>query len=93
MQPQVLNKYLTTPSRLPKVYIGRGSPYGNPFRIGVDGTREEVIAKYESYLMQNPELIRKVKENLRGKDLECFCAPKPCHGDILIKIANEGVAP
>ena len=38
------------------VYIGRGSMWGNPFRIGPDGTRIEVIKKYEKYLSINTEL-------------------------------------
>jgi hypothetical protein len=29
------------------VYIGRGSPLGNPYIIGKDGDRAEVIKKYE----------------------------------------------
>ena len=48
-----------------------------------------MINKYEEYLMRNTELLAKVKANLRGKDLVCFCAPKRCHGDVLLKIANE----
>ena len=71
------------------VYIGRPSIWGNPFEIGRDGTREEVIAKYESYVLDKPELMRAL-ENLKGKVLGCWCAPKPCHGDVLVKLANQG---
>ena len=73
------------------VYIGRGrgSIWGNPFVIGKDGTREEVIEKYRNWIHQNPELMAKAKQRLRGKDLACFCAPQACHGDILLRIANE----
>jgi hypothetical protein len=71
------------------IYIGRPSPYGNPFEIGVHGTREEVIKKFEEYLMSNHRLIKLVKENLKDKILGCWCAPKACHGDVLIRIANE----
>ena len=35
------------------VYIGRGSPFGNPFKIGIDGTRLEVIEKYKHHLAVN----------------------------------------
>ena len=70
------------------VYIGRGSPYGNPFIIGKDGNREEVIKKFESYILNNTALCDQVKRELTGKDLLCFCSPKPCHGDILIKICE-----
>jgi hypothetical protein len=29
-----------------------------------------------------------IKRELKGKDLICFCAPKPCHADVLLEIAN-----
>lgn len=86
--PKVHNKYHKTAGR-DAVYIGRGSPYGNPFVIGKDGDRDDVCNKYEQMLNNNPALVSKVKKELRGKDLVCFCAPKRCHGDILLKIANE----
>jgi hypothetical protein len=70
------------------VYIGRPSKWGNPFRIGKDGTRMEVISKYEKYVRSNQKMLAEVEE-LRGKTLGCFCAPKPCHGDVLIKILHE----
>ncbi|MFF2053745.1 DUF4326 domain-containing protein [Leifsonia sp. NPDC058194] len=64
------------------VYIGRGSIWGNPFVIGRDGDRAEVIRKYEAYLASRPELIARLPE-LRGKRIGCFCAPQACHGDVL----------
>ncbi len=72
------------------VYIGRGSKWGNPFKIGKDGNREEVIAKYEKYIMNSPYLIISLKE-LKNKTLGCFCKPLPCHGDILIKLVNSNI--
>lgn len=85
--PRVLNKHKVG---IPEgaVYIGRPSRWGNPFEIGRDGTRDEVIALYEQYIMATDELRRKVIHQLRGKDLVCFCAPKACHGDVLLRIAN-----
>lgn len=70
------------------VYIGRGSIWGNPFRIGDDGTREEVIQLYMDYLLRKPELIVRIGD-LRGKVLGCFCCPLACHGDILAHLANR----
>ena len=70
------------------VYIGRGSKWGNPFVIGRDGDRDDVIDLYYDYLMDTPELLSATKTELRGKDLVCFCKPKACHGDILLRIAN-----
>jgi len=75
-------------SRIPfDVYIGRPSEWGNPFEIGVDGSREEVIAKYETWFLQQPRLLAKVSE-LKGKTLACWCAPLACHGDVLAKYAE-----
>ena len=69
------------------VYIGRGSKWGNPFRIGPDGDRAAVIAKYERWLAQQPHRCR-ARDDGRGRDLVCFCAPRPCHGDLLLRLAN-----
>ena len=69
------------------VYIGRGSKWGNPFRIGPDGDRAAVIAKYELWLADQRRLLRSLDE-LRGRDLVCFCAPAACHGDLLLRLAN-----
>ena len=75
------------------VYIGRPSPWGNPFAVGKDGTREEVIARYIGHLQQNPELVDRIRVELAGKDLVCWCAPAACHGDILLGIAAGGPVP
>ena len=71
-----------------EVYIGRPSIWGNPFIIGRDGSREEVIAKYEDWVTSNEELINKL-EFLRGKALVCYCKPKACHGDVLARLADN----
>lgn len=68
------------------VYIGRGSPFGNPFIIGKDGTREEVIEKYKSYFLykirNDIEFKIRLRE-LKSKVLGCHCKPKACHGDVI----------
>lgn len=69
------------------IYIGRPSSWGNPFTIGRDGTREEVIEKFRQSL--TPEMIQRCKKELKGKVLGCWCAPKACHGDVLAKIADQ----
>jgi hypothetical protein len=71
------------------IYIGRPSKFGNPFVIGEDGSRSEVISRFEKYLLANPSLMAAVKKELSGKDLVCFCSPQKCHGDILLRYANE----
>ena len=70
------------------VYIGRGSKWGNPFRIGRDGTRKEVIQMYEKWLRRNKKLMNDIGE-LEDKILGCFCKPLPCHGDVLVKLVME----
>lgn len=70
------------------IYIGRGSKYGNPFVIGKDGDRAEVIQKYRAYLNEHPELIAAAKRELRNKRLGCFCWPLACHGQILAEVVN-----
>ncbi len=76
------------------IYIGRGSPLGNPFIIGKDGNRTEVCRKYKEYFYEQvgiddspvrlelDRLIHLVKsgENIK---LGCFCAPLECHGDTI----------
>lgn len=68
------------------VYIGRPSKWGNPFVIGKDGTRDDVIRKYEIWLQQQPHLMAALPE-LRGKTLVCWCKPAACHGDVLARWA------
>lgn len=75
------------------VYIGRparglpGSKWANPFRIGRDGDRAEVIAKYEAWVRTRPDLMAALSE-LEGKILGCWCAPEACHGDVLVRLAD-----
>ena len=67
-------------------YIGRPSVYGNPFMIGRDGSREEVIAKYRTYFygrVASDSWFKNEVDKLRGKNLGCYCAPCACHGDII----------
>jgi hypothetical protein len=83
---RVLNKYKDKISS-DAVYIGRGSKWGNPFVIDKDGGRIDVCDKYELWFCDQPELMASLDE-LKGKDLVCFCAPKKCHGDFLLRLAN-----
>ena len=73
------------------VYIGRPSKWGNPFVVGRDGTRAEVIARYERWLASQPELLAALPV-LAGKTLGCWCAPAPCHGEVLARLAAEAAA-
>lgn len=82
-KPKVLNKH-TDPITVGAVYIGRGSPYGNPYIRGEHGTRKQVIELFEKNVLPDLDVSA-----LRGCDLVCFCAPKPCHGDSILNKANS----
>jgi len=91
MSTRVVNKYKEPYD----VYIGRGSVWGNPFTHLVGptkaefhvATREEAVARYRQYILERPDLLRRLPE-LVGKRLGCFCAPKSCHGDVLVELVN-----
>lgn len=70
------------------VYIGRPSKWGNPFVIGRDGTRAQVIEKYRAFVLSSAPMLAALPE-LHGKILGCWCAPQSCHGDVLAELANE----
>jgi hypothetical protein len=89
--PKVLNAKKVGRHQDGAVYIGRPSIWGNPFVIGEDGDRDEVIQKYEELMRGSPRMMAEVKRDLRGKDLICWCHPSPCHGDVLLRIANEEI--
>ena len=72
------------------VFIGRPSKWGNPFVIGRDGTREQVIAKYRRWIMTQPHLLAALPE-LAHKRLGCYCAPRPCHGDVLAALSDARI--
>ena len=74
-----------TPDRL---YVGRPSKWGNPFVIGRDGSRDEVVAKYRAWIVRQPALMAALHE-LRGKDLVCA---ERCHADGLIELANRRIS-
>ena len=68
------------------IYIGRPSKWGNPFIIGRDGNRDQVIARYEQWVITQPHLMAALPE-LAGRVLGCWCAPNACHGDVLARLA------
>jgi len=71
------------------VYIGRGSKWGNPFVIGRDGNREQVIEIYRQWIKGQHKLLADLHE-LKGKRLGCYCKPKACHGDVLVELVEAG---
>ncbi len=75
------------------IYIGRGTPWGNPYAIGDNGmTREDVIEKYKLYFKEtyinNPSKLKELK-SLKNKRLGCHCKPAACHGDVIAEFLNS----
>lgn len=85
----VVNKHHGTKG----IYIGRGSPLGNPYVIDANHSRDWVINEYRAYLKRKihsndhkicTALNLICDEVLKGPvNLVCYCAPKPCHGDVI----------
>lgn len=68
------------------VFIGRPSKWGNPYSVEKYG-REGCLKAYKQSLwqrMKDPAYCKMMIDELDGKTLQCFCAPLPCHGDILM---------
>lgn len=86
------------------VYIGRGSPLGNPFRMGASSQveRDRVCDLYIPWIQG--KIQAKDKEvcgalnhiyTLAKKGdvyLECFCAPLRCHGDTVKEIVDSAIS-
>ena len=76
------------------VYIGRDylefkdEGWGNPFHVGPDGNRKEVLRKYREWIKNQPRLLARLPE-LKDKILGCWCKPLSCHGDVLVELLYE----
>lgn len=88
MVPRVHNRHHGT-APADAVYVGRGTPWGNPFRLGPDGDRIEVLAKFQAHVAEHPELAERARQELSGRDLVCSCHPQPCHADLWLAVAND----
>lgn len=87
-------------NKQPHIFIGRGSVFGNPYKLGMDGDRHNVIRLYNRLFLQDwieygPKRIaltaiicRSIKEHKNTLTFGCYCNPKPCHGDIIIERAQ-----
>lgn len=79
------------------VYIGRPGPFGNPFSHlpyanakYIVATREEAVASFRNYFYNHRGLQEKVRDELRGKILGCYCKPLSCHGDVYVEFLEGG---
>jgi hypothetical protein len=94
MTPVRIQRKRTKGWRMPEntVYVGRPTPFGNPFHVGLyrNFTAADAVASFEKGLEMDFRLVDKIKKELKGKNLSCFCPlDKPCHADVLLKIANQ----
>lgn len=81
------------------IYVGRPSKWGNPFTHIADkktaaqfvvSSRDEAVSAYREWITEGDgkHLLEDLHE-LKGKVLGCWCAPKACHGDVLLKLIEE----
>lgn len=77
------------------IKCGRPGPWGNPYRIGPDGDRSQVIAKHKAHIqrrIESGDLKMEQLAALSGKRLGCWCKPSPCHADHLARLADAARA-
>ena len=89
-EPALRQKLEHAPVHDGTVLIDRRTKWGNPFRIGRDGTREQVIALYRADLWRRIRLGTITLEDLaelHGMRLACWCDPLPCHGHVTARAA------
>jgi Domain of unknown function (DUF4326) len=93
-EPVRVQRKRTPGWRMPEgtVYVGRGTPWGNPFRVGTAQypTVRDSLAAFEALMSEAPKALF---ERLRGKNLACWCPlDQPCHADVLLRLANDVTA-
>lgn len=89
--PQRIHRQRTRGWKMPpnSVYVGRPTIFGNPFAIDATVSRVDAVREYRDYLNAHPRLAIKIADELRGRDLACWCAlDAPCHADVLLELAN-----
>jgi hypothetical protein len=88
----VRGQRMRSPNRLACAYVGRPTPFGNPYKIGEGNisTRADAVDAFRKLILARPHLIALVRAQLRGKNLACWCPcdGQPCHADVLLDIAN-----
>lgn len=71
------------------VRIDRMTDWGNPYKVEPGRSRGDAIAAFGAYatrrLIAEPGWL----EPLRGRTLACWCAPLPCHGQVILELMGE----
>ena len=73
------------------VYVGRPSKWGNPYKLDSEKNRVRMIRRYTKYLLKQSMMLEAL-HSLRGLRLACYCAPMPCHADVLAALADQRVS-
>jgi len=100
MIPKRIQRKRTKGWKMPPntVYVGRGSKWGNPFKVGnpdneerMEFTLDESLKNYKLWLLGKIQVTKELDlSELKGKDLACWCPlDKRCHADILLELANK----
>ena len=88
----VRGRRMRSPNGLKCAYVGKPTPFGNPYKAGQGNTltRAEAVDAFRKLILARPHLITQVRAKLRGKNLACWCPcdGEPCHADVLLAIAN-----
>jgi hypothetical protein len=85
-----LHEASTLMNGLPVVKVARPGPWGNPFKVGIDGDATECVRRFEEITRRRLETEPSFLAPLRGKNLACFCSLQaPCHADVLLELANR----
>lgn len=87
--PTVINRHHFKGNPIPEpwMYIGRGSPLGNPYTVREHG--ERAMEMYRRWLWKRiragePNVMKALRSITPGHHLVCSCAPRPCHGDVVL---------
>ena len=84
------------------VYVGRPSEWGNPFSHKENtiaqyrvASVEQALKAYEEWVKSSPGMLERIRSELSGKVLGCWCRPAKgfrgkylCHAQFLASIAN-----
>lgn len=86
------------------IYVGRPTIVGNPYSHVVSTrkrpslaniiveSREEAVKSYRKYFYESLKVNKEFRDfvmSLQGHDLVCWCAPKPCHADVIAEYLDS----
>ena len=89
--PRVINRHHYKSISTAYVYIGRGSPLGNPYTLAKHGP--SAMGLYERWLWdkikaRDPAVMQALRSITHDHALVCSCSPRPCHGDVVVRAWN-----